>query len=96
MAFGRKYDEEGKFIRHFLPVLSKFPKKYIYEPWKAPLAVQKAAGCVIGVDYPSPIVDHAVASKANMAKMAMAYKAHKEAEKEGAKPAKKRAKKEAK
>ena len=32
--------------------------EYVYEPWKAPLEVQKEAGCVIGVDYPAPIVDH--------------------------------------
>ena len=39
---------------------------------------QKAAGCIIGKDYPKPIVAHDVASKANMAKMAEAYAAHKE------------------
>lgn len=27
-------------------VLAKFPDKYIYEPWTAPLSVQKEAGCV--------------------------------------------------
>ena len=56
-------------MRHFLPVLRKLPDKYIYEPWLAPLDVQRAAGCVIGIDYPAPVVDHAVASKANIAKM---------------------------
>lgn len=30
------------------------PKYYIYEPWTAPLAVQKKANCIIGVDYPRP------------------------------------------
>jgi cryptochrome len=38
--------------------LRKYPDKYIYEPWTAPLSVQKAANCVIGTDYPAPIVDH--------------------------------------
>ena len=42
------------------------PDKYIYEPWKAPPAVQAAAKCIVGKDYPQPIVDHAAASKANM------------------------------
>ena len=37
--------------------------------------MQRAAGCVIGVDYPAPIVDHAAAMKANMAKMKLAYAA---------------------
>ena len=41
-----------------MPQLAKMPTEYVYEPWKAPLEVQKEAGCVIGVDYPAPIVDH--------------------------------------
>lgn len=64
---------EGKYVRRFLPVLSKMPAKYIYEPWKAPLDVQQRAGCVVGKDYPKPIVDHAVASKACIARMKAAY-----------------------
>lgn len=53
------------------------PDKYIYEPWLAPASVQKSAGCVVGVDYPAPVVDHKVISKANMGRMAAAYEAHK-------------------
>ena len=49
------------------------PDKYIYSPWEAPLSVQRAAGCVVGVDYPAPIVDHSEASKACMARMRAAY-----------------------
>lgn len=41
-----------------------------------PVTVQ--AGCRVGVDYPKPIVQHDVASKENMGKLAEAYKAHKE------------------
>ena len=37
--------------RRWLPALANFPAKYIYEPWKAPIADQKAAGCIIGKDY---------------------------------------------
>ena len=37
------------------------PEQYLYAPWKAPHHVQLAAGCVIGVDYPHPIVDHTTA-----------------------------------
>lgn len=32
------------FVRHFIPQLKKYPKQYIYEPWKAPLSVQQSAG----------------------------------------------------
>ena len=34
--------------RHFIPALKTFPAKYIYEPWKAPMADQKKANCIIG------------------------------------------------
>lgn len=50
-----------------------FPAKYIYEPWKAPIADQKAANCRIGVDYPKPICDHAKVSKENVQKLKEAY-----------------------
>lgn len=43
--------------------MQNYPAKYIWEPWKAPLKVQEEAGCIIGKDYPGPIVDHAEASK---------------------------------
>lgn len=39
------------------------PLRYLFEPWTAPKAVQEKANCIIGVDYPSPIVDHQKASK---------------------------------
>ena len=73
VAFGKKTDKEGDYIRKYLPLLKKFPSNYIYEPWKAPLSVQKAAGCIIGTDYPRPIVDHDVVHKVNMGKMKAAY-----------------------
>ena len=50
-------------MKKYLPVLKNYPKKYIYEPWKAPAKDQKAWKCVIGEDYPMPIVDHQEASK---------------------------------
>lgn len=64
-------------IRKWVPALRKMPKKYIYEPWKAPDAIQRSAGVKIGRDYPKPIVDHATESKENMDKMAYAYELHK-------------------
>ncbi len=35
--------------------------EYIYCPWMAPIEIQLAAGCRIGINYPNPIVDHATA-----------------------------------
>ena len=56
-----------------MPLLAQFPDEYIYNPWEAPKSVQEAAGCIIGKDYPKPIVDHKIASKDNMRKMKLAY-----------------------
>ena len=77
-SFAAKYDKEGEYVKHFLPQLRCFPKKYIFEPWKAPRSVQKEAGCIIGKDYPEPIVSHKEASSRNKGLMAEAYEANKE------------------
>ena len=55
-------------MKKFVPELEKYPPKYIYEPWKAPIADQKKWGCVIKGDgseaevdgkksYPKPMFD---------------------------------------
>ncbi|NWU62339.1 CRY2 protein, partial [Pterocles burchelli] len=69
IAFGKKTDQDGAYIRKYLPVLKDFPTEYIYEPWKAPRAVQERAGCVVGTHYPRPIVEHSAASKRNLGRM---------------------------
>ncbi|KAM4602656.1 cryptochrome circadian regulator 5 [Polymixia lowei] len=72
-AFGKKTDKNGDYIKKYLPLLKKFPAQYIYEPWKAPRSVQQAAGCIVGKDYPYPIVEHEVVSKKNIQRMKAAY-----------------------
>lgn len=59
--------------RRYLPQLKGFPSRYIYEPWNAPESVQKAAKCIIGVDYPKPIVNHAETSRLNIERMKQIY-----------------------
>ena len=58
-------DPNGDYIRKYLPQLSRMPVEFIYEPWKAPESVQREAGCLIGLDYPAPIVNHEEVSKRN-------------------------------
>lgn len=58
-----------------LPVLKGFPAKYIHAPWTAPESVQKAARCIIGIDYPHPMVDHTKVSCANLEKLRNIFKA---------------------
>eukprot|EP00092_Neocalanus_flemingeri_P026117 GFUD01028305.1.p1 GENE.GFUD01028305.1~~GFUD01028305.1.p1 ORF type:complete len:538 (+),score=140.55 GFUD01028305.1:90-1703(+) len=64
-VYGSHVDPEGEYIRKYVPELMKFPAKYIYEPWKASAAIQEKADCVIGTDYPMPMVVHQEASVRN-------------------------------
>ena len=57
-------DPEGLFIRRWVPELARVPLPYLAEPWTMAPSVQHMAGCVIGTDYPAPIVDDKSAMKA--------------------------------
>mmetsp|Transcript_20103 Transcript_20103/g.44692 ORF Transcript_20103/g.44692 Transcript_20103/m.44692 type:complete len:528 (-) Transcript_20103:69-1652(-) len=81
VAFGKKTDPNGDYIRMWIPQLANFPAKYIYEPWKAPRTVQEAAHCIVGQDYPMPMIDHDSARDENLASMKAAYAAQGGAEK---------------
>ncbi|CAK7356595.1 unnamed protein product [Dovyalis caffra] len=61
ISFGKKYDPND------------MPKEYIYEPWTAPPSIQRKAKCIIGRDYPKPVVSHDSASKECKSKLAEAY-----------------------
>ncbi len=63
-----RFDPEGKFIKRYLPQLANFTASEIHAPWRATAARQKEAGCKVGIDYPAPIVDHAEARVATLAR----------------------------
>jgi cryptochrome len=76
VAFPKKTDPEGHYVRRWCPELAKYPKQFIYEPWKAPLERQRAWGCVVGRDYPERVVVHEEVSRENIARHKLAYDAH--------------------
>jgi deoxyribodipyrimidine photo-lyase len=61
MLQGMKFDPQGAYVRRWIPELAAVPDKFIHEPWKMPPEEQRQLGCVIGKDYPVPIIDHATA-----------------------------------
>lgn len=55
-----RFDPQGHFIRRYLPELARVPDKFIHAPWTMTAAEQQRTACLIGRDYPLPVVDHAV------------------------------------
>ena len=56
-----RHDPTGAYIRRYLPELARVPDRYIHAPWTLPRTVQTEIGCLIGEQYPAPLVDHALA-----------------------------------
>ena len=62
-----RFDAEGKFIRRYVPELGHVNTKHIHAPWLMSADEQQRAGCVIGRDYPAPVVEHAKAREVALA-----------------------------
>jgi len=82
VAFGQKWDLNGDLIRRWVPELRKLDAKYIYEPWKAPVADLKRAGIRVHGDglgerekgtYPKPMFDFNERRRICMASMKRSY-----------------------
>ena len=67
-----RFDPDGVYVRRYVPELHAVPDEFLAEPWRMPAAVQRECGCMIGRDYPEPIVDHAVARRAALERYARA------------------------
>ena len=65
-------DPTGEYVRRHVPELRGVPHDALGEPWRMPAALQRECGCIIGREYPAPIVDHLVARRAALARYAEA------------------------
>jgi deoxyribodipyrimidine photo-lyase len=62
----QRFDPQGIYVRRYVPELRNVPDGQLAEPWTMAPELQRSAGCVIGSDYPQPIVDHASARLATI------------------------------
>ena len=69
-----KFDAEGRFIRRYLPQLAGLPTAALHQPWTASPMELLAADVRLGDNYPRPVVDHAEAREATLARYAVVKK----------------------
>ena len=60
---GEKFDPDGTYVKKFVKELKDIPTKFIHKPWDIELENQKRFNCIIGKDYPFPIVDLNISRK---------------------------------
>jgi deoxyribodipyrimidine photo-lyase len=57
----KKFDPDGAYVRRWIPELRRVRGAAVHQPWTLSPIEQRAAGCVIGRDYPAPLVEHHMA-----------------------------------
>jgi deoxyribodipyrimidine photo-lyase len=60
----KDYDKDGSYVRHWLPELQAVPLTCVHSPQQMNKAQMERAGCVMGEDYPYPLVSKARPSNA--------------------------------
>ncbi|MFZ4794991.1 MAG: FAD-binding domain-containing protein [Blastocatellia bacterium] len=68
---GLDHDPTGEFVRRWIPALRSVPTSFVHAPWLLPPEQQESLGCLIGKDYPTPIVDHQEVARQARARIAL-------------------------
>ena len=58
---GKRFDPHGKYVKRWIPELSKVPEIWIHQPWQSSEETLSMAGIKLGKTYPFPIIDHDMA-----------------------------------
>lgn len=64
----QRFDPQGAYIRRWVPELARVPDAAAHAPWELGPLEQQAAGCLVGRDYPAPIVRHDEARRRTLAR----------------------------
>jgi deoxyribodipyrimidine photo-lyase len=59
----KDHDPDGIFIKKWLKELKDVPVQYVHEPWLMSDNDQLQYNCILGVDYPFPIIDLTATSR---------------------------------
>ena len=72
----KKCDPDGAYVRRWVPELARVPPRRVHEPWTMSTIEQQAAGCIVGRDYPAPMVDRAASRERALAAYAASRQRH--------------------
>lgn len=78
----QEHDPEGLFIKQWVTELKNIPSNLVHEPWKLSTLEQQLYQCIIGKDYPAPIVD-IEASRKKASEIVWAFKKEEGVKEEG-------------
>lgn len=70
-----RFDPSGAYVRRWVPELAGVATERLIEPWTMSAEEQLSSGCVIGEDYPAPIVDRRDARAAALERFRQAAEA---------------------
>jgi deoxyribodipyrimidine photo-lyase len=63
VAQSQELDPEGLFIKVYCPELAEINGRYLHSPWLMSHGEQVISSCVLGEDYPLPVVNHEKAAE---------------------------------